>query len=135
MTTINTLSATIPGVASVQRRVVTQPARRRRTVENQVQLDIAEYQRLTSMINDLKASLDEVRNRLLLAMLATGQQKLLAANGTYAVTLKERSNWTYSEELTEALELIKVKQKGEQRRGVAINQPTSYVEGRAIVTH
>lgn len=65
-------------------------------------------------------------------MQATQQQKLLSADGTFAVTLKERSSWTYSDELEDRLTMLKADQQIEQRKGIATNTPTVYIDGRTV---
>jgi len=89
---------------------------------------------LSSNIKELKETLEEVRGRLLHTMQATKQQRILSEDGSFAITLKERSNWTYSDELEDKLTILKAEQQNEQRKGIAVNNPTTFIDGRSIAS-
>ena len=56
------------------------------------------------------------------------QLKQIDLIGTdFYVYEKERSDWTYSDELEDRMEDIDADKKKEQRKGIAINAPTVYV--------
>ena len=44
----------------------------------------------------------------------------------FYVLKKERADWTYSDELEDRIEDIDADKKKEQRKGIAINEPTEY---------
>lgn len=131
---LKTRSRAIPGLVNVSQRVVAKETTRATAVRNQTELDIAAFRSLSSNIKELKETLEEVRGRLLHTMQATKQQRILSEDGSFAITLKERSNWTYSDELEDKLTILKAEQQNEQRKGIAINTPTTFVDGRAVVS-
>lgn len=131
---LKTRSRAIPGLVNVSQRVVAKETTRATAVRNQTELDIAAFRSLSSNIKELKETLEDVRGRLLHTMQATKQQRILSEDGSFAITLKERSNWTYSDELEDKLTILKAEQQNEQRKGIAINTPTTFVDGRAVVS-
>ena len=131
---LKTRSRAIPGLVNVSQRVVAKETTRATAVRNQTELDIAAFRSLSSNIKELKETLEDVRGRLLHTMQATKQQRILSEDGLFAITLKERSNWTYSDELEDKLTILKAEQQNEQRKGIAINTPTTFVDGRAVVS-
>jgi len=131
---LKTRSRAIPGLVNVSQRVVTKETTRATAVRNQTELDIAAFRSLSSNIKELKETLEEVRGRLLHTMQATKQQRILSEDGSFAITLKERSNWTYSDELEDKLTILKAEQQNEQRKGIAVNNPTTFIDGRSIAS-
>lgn len=132
MTTTTRSKTTIPGVVSVGQRVVTTPNTRAQAIQNQLQLEVDAYQELSLQKKAIDQQLEQIRGHLISSMQATKQVRLLSSDAQFAVTLKERSSWTYSEELEDRMELLKAEQKNEQRKGIAINTPTTYVDGRPV---
>jgi len=122
----------IPGLIIPQQRVVTRVNSRAAAIKNQTELDLDAFRELSQSIKAMKEELETVRGRLLHTMVATKQARMLTADGGFAVTIKERSNWTYSDELQDKLDLLKAEQVIEQRRGIAINNPTVYIDGRSV---
>ena len=135
MTTTTRNKASIPGVINVGQRVVTTPVTRAEAIRSQTQLEVDAFQELSLQKKALEQQLEELRGRLICTMQATKQLRLLSTDSQFAVTLKERSNWTYSDELEDRLQLLKAEQKNEQRKGIAINNPTTYVDGRAVAAN
>jgi len=131
---LKTRSRAIPGLVNVSQRVVAKETTRATAVRNQTELDIAAFRSLSSNIKELKETLEEVRGRLLHTMQATKQQRILSEDGSFAITLKERSNWTYSDELEDKLTILKAEQQNEQRKGIAVNNPTTFIDGRSIAS-
>jgi DNA anti-recombination protein RmuC len=132
MATIASNKRAIPGVVNVQQRIVTRETTRTKAVRNQTLLDIDSFRELSQAMKELKEEMEAVRGRLLHTMQATQQQKLLSSDGTFAITLKERSSWSYSDELEDRLTMLKADQQIEQRKGIAINTPTVYIDGRTV---
>lgn len=132
MATTTSNKRAIPGVVNVSQRIVTRETTRTKAVRNQTLLDIDSFRELSQAMKELKEEMEAVRGRLLHTMQATQQQKLLSADGTFAVTLKERSSWTYSDELEDRLTMLKADQQIEQRKGIATNTPTVYIDGRTV---
>jgi len=132
MATTTSSKRAIPGVVNVSQRIVTRETTRTKAVRNQTLLDIDSFRELSQAMKELKEEMESVRGRLLHTMQATQQQKLLSADGTFAVTLKERSSWTYSDELEDRLTMLKADQQIEQRKGIATNTPTVYIDGRTV---
>lgn len=122
----------IPGVVNVGQRIVTRETSRTIAVRNQTELDIEAFRNLSATMKELKEELEGIRGRLLHTMQASKQHRILSQDGTFAITLKERSNWSYSDELEDKLSLLKAEQQNEQRKGIAVNTPTTYVDGRAV---
>jgi hypothetical protein len=134
MATTTSKTRNIPGIVNVSQRIVTKETSRTTAVRNQTQLDIEAFQSLSSTMKELKEELESIRGRLLHTLQATKQHRILSGDGTFAVTLKERSNWSYSDELEDKLTLLKAEQQIEQRKGIALNTPTLYVDGRTVAT-
>ena len=64
----------------------------------------------------------------LLKVMQQNQLKQIDLIGTdFYVYEKERSDWTYTDELEDRMEDIDADKKKEQRKGIAINEPTVYV--------
>ena len=64
----------------------------------------------------------------LLKIMQQNQLKQIDLIGTdFYVYEKERSDWTYSDELEDRMEDIDADKKKEQRKGIAVNEPTVYV--------
>lgn len=134
MATTTSKTRNIPGIVNVSQRIVTRETSRTAAVRNQTELDIEAFKALSSTMKELKEELESIRGRLLHTLQATKQHRILSSDGTFAVTLKERSNWSYSDELEDKLTLLKAEQQNEQRKGIAINNPTLFVDGRAVAS-
>ena len=132
MATTTSKTRNIPGIVNVSQRIVTRETSRTAAVRNQTELDIEAFQNLSATMKELKEEMEALRGRLLHTLQATKQHRILSKDGTFAVTLKERSNWSYSDELEDRLTLLKAEQQIEQRKGVAINNPTLFVDGRTV---
>jgi len=122
----------IPGVVPVAQRIVTRETTRTKATRDQTQLDVETFRQLSQTMKELKEEMESVRGRLLHTMIATKQPKLLTTDGAFAISLKERANWSYSNDLEDRMSLLKAEQQIEQRRGIAINNPTTYIDGRAV---
>ena len=134
MATTTSKTRNIPGIVNVSQRIVTKETSRTTAVRNQTQLDIEAFQSLSSTMKELKEEMETLRGRLLHTLQATKQHRILSKDGTFAVTLKERSNWSYSDELEDKLTLLKAEQQIEQRKGIAINTPTLFIDGRTVAS-
>ena len=132
MATTTSKTRNIPGIVNVSQRIVTRETKRTTAARNQTELDIEAFQALSATMKELKEEMETLRGRLLHTLQATKQHRILSKDGTFAVTLKERSNWSYSDELEDKLTLLKAEQQIEQRKGVAINNPTLFVDGRTV---
>ena len=139
MPATNTKATNIPGVIRTARTVVNKPSTttarssaRQKALADQTQQDIAEFRRLKAQIDEANAQLETVRGRLLGLAMAAPERKLLSTSGDYVISLRERSSWTYSDELNDRLIDLKADQKKEQSKGIAINNPTHYIDGRAV---
>lgn len=132
MATTTSKTRNIPGIVNVSQRIVTRETSRTAAVRNQTELDIEAFQTLSATMKELKEEMETIRGRLLHTLQATKQHRILSKDGTFAVTLKERSNWSYSDELEDKLTLLKAEQQIEQRKGIAINNPTLFIDGRAV---
>ena len=132
MATTTSKTRNIPGIVNVSQRIVTRETKRTTAARNQTELDIEAFQNLSVTMKELKEEMETIRGRLLHTLQATKQHRILSKDGTFAVTLKERSNWSYSDELEDKLTLLKAEQQIEQRKGVAINNPTLFVDGRTV---
>lgn len=132
MATTTSKTRNIPGIINVGQRIVTRESTRAAAARNQTELDIEAFRELSSTMKDLKEELEGIRGRLLHTLQATKQHRLLSSDGAFAITLKERSNWTYSDELEDKLTMLKAEQQNEQRKGVAINNPTLFIDGRTV---
>lgn len=132
MATTTSKTRNIPGIVNVSQRIVTRETSRTAAVRNQTELDIEAFQNLSATMKELKEELETIRGRLLHTLQATKQHRILSKDGTFAVTLKERSNWSYSDELEDKLTLLKAEQQIEQRKGIAINTPTLFIDGRSV---
>lgn len=134
MATTTSKTRNIPGIVNVSQRIVTRETSRTAAVRNQTELDIEAFQNLSATMKELKEEMETLRGRLLHTLQATKQHRLLSKDGTFAVTLKERSNWSYSDELEDKLTLLKAEQQIEQRKGIAINTPTLFIDGRTVAS-
>lgn len=132
MATTTSKTRNIPGIVNVSQRIVTRETKRTTAARNQTELDIEAFQALSATMKELKEEMETLRGRLLHTLQATKQHRILSKDGTFAVTLKERSNWSYSDELEDKLTILKAEQQIEQRKGVAINNPTLFVDGRTV---
>lgn len=131
MTATKTSKRNIPGLPNVGRRIVTKESIRSTAFTSQIESDVESFRRLSLQMKDLRDELEAVRGRLLHTM-QTGQSRCLyTTDKAFVVSLRERASWTYSDTLQDELDMLKAKQQIEQRRGIAINNPTLYVDGRA----
>ena len=132
MPTTTTRKRDIPGVVPVAQRIVTRETSRTKAARDQTQIDVETFRQLSQTMKELKEEMESVRGRLLHTMVATQQAKLITTDGAFAISLKERSNWTYSDDLEDRMSLLKAEQQIEQRKGIAINNPTTYIDGRTV---
>jgi len=132
MPTTTSRKRNIPGVVPVAQRVVTRETTRTKAARAQAQSDVETFRQLSQTVKELKEEMEAVRGRLLHTMTATQQTQLLTTDGAFVISLKERANWTYSDDLEDRLSLLKAEQQNEQRKGIAINNPTTYIDGRAV---
>lgn len=131
MTATKTSKRSIPGLPNVGRRIVTKESIRSTAFTSQIESDVEAFRRLSLQMKELRDELEAVRGRLLHTM-QTGQSRCLyTADKGFVVSLRERASWTYSDTLQDELDMLKAKQQIEQRRGIAVNTPTLYVDGRA----
>lgn len=131
MTATKTSKRNIPGLPNVGRRIVTKESIRSTAFTSQIESDVESFRRLSLQMKELRDELEAVRGRLLHTM-QTGQSRCLyTTDKAFVVSLRERASWTYSDTLQDELDMLKAKQQIEQRRGIAINNPTLYVDGRA----
>lgn len=131
MPTTKTSKRSIPGLPNVGRRIVTKESIRSTAFTSQIESDVEAFRRLSLQMKELRDELEAVRGRLLHTM-QTGQSRCLyTADKGFVVSLRERASWTYSDALQDELDMLKAKQQIEQRRGIAVNTPTLYVDGRA----
>ena len=131
MATTRTSKRDIPGLPNVGRRIVTKQTIRTAAVTSQIESDVETFRLLSLQMKGLRDELEAVRGRLLHTMQANQSRCLYTADKAFVISLRERANWTYSDSLQDALDMLKAKQQIEQRRGVAINTPTVYIDGRA----
>ncbi len=131
MATTRTSKRDIPGLPNVGRRIVTKQTIRTAAVTSQIESDVETFRLLSLQMKELRDELEAVRGRLLHTMQANQSRCLYTADKAFVISLRERANWTYSDSLQDALDMLKAKQQIEQRRGVAINTPTVYIDGRA----
>lgn len=129
-TTKKATKAVLPGLPNVQRRVVNKPSIRTAAIVSQTENDIEAFQAITAQMKVLRDELEAVRGRLIHTMQAEQQRVLYSPDKAFVVSLRERANWTYSDSLQDELDLLKAKQQIEQRKGIAINTPTVYIDGR-----
>lgn len=134
MATTTSKTRNIPGIVNVSQRIVTRETSRTTAVRNQTELDIEAFRTLSATMKELKEEMETLRGRLLHTLQATKQHRILSKDGTFTVTLKERSNWSYSDELEDKLTLLKAEQQIEQRKGIAINTPTLFIDGRTVAS-
>lgn len=131
MPTTKTSKRNIPGLPNVGRRIVTKESIRSTAFTSQIESDVEAFRRLSLQMKELRDELEAVRGRLLHTM-QTGQSRCLyTADKAFVISLRERASWTYSDALQDELDMLKAKQQIEQRRGIAVNTPTLYVDGRA----
>ena len=131
MTATKTSKRNIPGLPNVGRRIVTKESIRSTAFTSQIESDVEAFRRLSLQMKELRDELEAVRGRLLHTM-QTGQSRCLyTTDKAFVVSLRERASWTYSDALQDELDMLKAKQQIEQRRGIAVNTPTLYVDGRA----
>lgn len=131
MATTRTSKRDIPGLPNVGRRIVTKQTIRTAAVTSQIESDVETFRLLSLQMKGLRDELEAVRGRLLHTMQANQSRCLYTADKAFVISLRERANWTYSDSLQDELDMLKAKQQIEQRRGVAINTPTVYIDGRA----
>jgi len=134
MTTTKTTKRTIPGLPNVQRRIVTKQNARNAAVLSQAEADVESFRAISLQIKELQQEMETLRGRLLLTLQSTNQQALYSVDRGFVVSLRERASWTYSDDLQDEQQMLKAKQQIEQRKGIAINNPTTYVDGRSVAS-
>jgi recombinational DNA repair ATPase RecF len=130
MAATKTSKRNIPGLPPIQRRVVTKQGTRTAAVLSQADADVETFRLITQQMKELKEEMEALRGRLLVTMQSTNQRVLYTADRSFVVSLRERASWSYSDALEDELTLLKAKQQNEQRKGIAINTPTTYIDGR-----
>lgn len=134
MTATRTSKRSIPGLPNVGRRIVTKDSIRTTAFASQIESDVEAFRHLSLQMKELRDELEAVRGRLLHTMQSGQTRCLYTADKAFVISLRERASWTYSDALQDELDMLKAKQQIEQRRGVAINTPTVYIDGRAATT-
>lgn len=132
MATTTSNKRAIPGLPKIDRRIVTKTNARTNAVLSQAQADVEAFRQLSLQMKQLRDELEAIRGRLLHTMQTSNQRALYTADRTFIVSLRERASWTYSDELEDRLTMLKAEQQNEQRKGIAINKPTTYIDGRTV---
>lgn len=132
MATTTSNKRAIPGLPKIDRRIVTKASARTNAVLSQAQADVEAFRQLSLQMKQLRDELEAIRGRLLHTMQASNQRALYTADRAFIVSLRERASWTYSDELEDRLTMLKAEQQNEQRKGIAINNPTPYIDGRTV---
>lgn len=132
MATTTSNKRAIPGLPKIDRRIVTKPNARTNAVLSQAQADVEAFRQLSLQMKQLRDELEAIRGRLLHTMQTSNQRALYTADRSFIVSLRERASWTYSDELEDRLTMLKAEQQNEQRKGIAINNPTTYIDGRTV---
>ena len=110
---------------------VTHPAKQRKKSQASIQADLDEADRLYELERAFKEEVlkpyKEVKDRICTYMVSSNLQELDCINTGRKFKLKERANWTYSQETPEIMTTLKGLQKYEQDVKMAKNDPTHYV--------
>ena len=140
MPAAKTKAKNIPGVIRPDRTVVNKPSTTTtRSTAKKKKLPSLEELTLQQVeaLRELKRQKDEIE-----AQIALIKQELLqrmskgdtfyTEDKAFVVSLRERANWTYSQELQKDILYLEAEMKSEQQNGTATNNPTHYVDGRAV---
>jgi len=139
MPATKTKAKNIPGVIRPDRTVVNKPSTT--TTRSTAKKKLPSLEELTlqqvEALRELKRQKDEIE-----AQIALIKQELLqrmskgdtfyTEDKAFEVSLRERANWTYSQELQKDILYLEAEKKSEQQNGTATNNPTHYVHGRAV---
>lgn len=112
---------------------ITTRGRAKETILTAAELSIQQAE----LLRQLKKEQEEIQERIdalkedLRKQLKKGDQ-IRTSDGQFVISLKERSNWTYSTDLQERLIDLKADQEKEKSRGIAINNPTLYIDARGV---
>jgi hypothetical protein len=134
MTTAKTSKRNIPGLPNVGRRIVTKESIRAAAFTSQIESDVETFRRLSLQMKELRDELEAVRGRLLHTMQSGQTRCMYTTDKAFVISLRERASWTYSDTLQDELDMLKAKQQIEQRKGIAINNPTIYIDGRSVAS-
>ncbi len=134
MTATKTSKRNIPGLPNVGRRIVTKESIRAAAFTSQIESDVETFRRLSLQMKELRDELEAVRGRLLHTMQSGQTRCMYTTDKAFVISLRERASWTYSDTLQDELDMLKAKQQIEQRKGIAINNPTSYIDGRSVTS-
>jgi hypothetical protein len=134
MTTTKTSKRNIPGLPNVGRRIVTKESIRAAAFTSQIESDVETFRRLSLQMKELRDELEAVRGRLLHALQSGQTRCMYTTDKAFVISLRERASWTYSDTLQDELDMLKAKQQIEQRKGIAINNPTIYIDGRSVAS-
>ena len=100
------------------------------TIEDLTLQQVEVLRELQRQAAELKAQIDQIKQELLPRM--SKGEKFYTEDKAFVVSLRERSNWTYSQELQKDILYLEAEKKSEQQNGTATNNPTQYVDGRAV---
>jgi hypothetical protein len=134
MTTTKTSKRNIPGLPNVGRRIVTKESIRAAAFTSQIESDVETFRRLSLQMKELRDELEAVRGRLLHTLQSGQTRCMYTTDKAFVISLRERASWTYSDTLQDELDMLKAKQQIEQRKGIAINNPTIYIDGRSVAS-
>jgi len=134
MTTAKTSKRNIPGLPNVGRRIVTKESIRAAAFTSQIESDVETFRRLSLQMKELRDELEAVRGRLLHTMQSGQTRCMYTTDKAFVISLRERASWTYSDTLQDELDMLKAKQQIEQRKGIAINNLTIYIDGRSVAS-
>jgi hypothetical protein len=134
MTATKTSKRNIPGLPNVGRRIVTKESIRAAAFTSQIESDVETFRRLSLQMKELRDELEAVRGRLLHTMQSGQTRCMYTTDKAFVISLRERASWTYSDTLQDELDMLKAKQQIEQRKGIAINNPTIYIDGRSVAS-
>jgi len=134
MTATKTNKRNIPGLPNVGRRIVTKESIRATAFTSQVESDVEAFRRLSLQMKELRDELEAVRGRLLHTLQSGQTRCMYTTDKAFVISLRERASWTYSDTLQDELDMLKAKQQIEQRKGIAINNPTIYIDGRSVAS-
>jgi hypothetical protein len=134
MTATKTSKRNIPGLPNVGRRIVTKESIRAAAFTSQIESDVETFRRLSLQMKELRDELEAVRGRLLHTLQSGQTRCMYTTDKAFVISLRERASWTYSDTLQDELDMLKAKQQIEQRKGIAINNPTIYIDGRSVAS-
>jgi hypothetical protein len=134
MTATKTSKRNIPGLPNVGRRIVTKESIRAAAFTSQIESDVETFRRLSLQMKELRDELEAVRGRLLHTMQSGQTRCMYTTDKAFVISIRERASWTYSDTLQDELDMLKAKQQIEQRKGIAINNPTIYIDGRSVAS-